>query len=197
MRPTIEPWGVPTSKRHYYNDFPSKSKWCPLLSSNDEKKNENLTGSCITHMFAKKTSILAPAKNLLNIKCCSSSSNRHIKNPSSISLITVERSAVDRQDLTSLGKSEKRPHLSRWLTSQSIYTRLQKILPVTERRLTGLYFITRDLFSTSGKQVSFKHLEKTWKYVGKSDTEFFRATSEIKSDPKYFRYDIQDYSRSI
>ena len=49
---------------------------------------------------------------------------------------TVQRSAVDQEDLKPYWKLEKKPHFSRWPTNK-LFTSFSKTLLITERRLTG------------------------------------------------------------
>ena len=103
---------------------------------------------------------------------------------------TVRRSAVDREDLKSYWKSEKRPHFSRRST---IFYKFFKDLLTTERILTGRQFLAVDLSSTflntgttdktfqqSGKQDSFRHLLKSSASMYESSgSQLFRTTTGI------------------
>ena len=90
-------------------------------------------------MFVKKINMPNPVKSLGYIKCYSSSSPRSLKRPRN-SDVTVRRSAVDREDLKPYGKSEKRPHYSRWSTIL-LFTSFSKTLITAGRRLTGQQFL--------------------------------------------------------
>ena len=67
-----------------------------------------------------------------------------LKALSILSDATIRRSAVDREDLKTYWKSEKRPHFSRWSTILLV-TSFSKTLLTTERRLKGWYFLAVDL----------------------------------------------------
>ena len=139
------------------------------------KKNENLTGSCITHMFAKKTSILAPAKNLLNIKCCSSSSNRHIKNPSSYIIhncrkICCWQTGPDitweiREKATSLKVIKKSVYI--YKTSKDFTSHRKKTYRTVFYNQRSLL----NIWKTSFLQTSWKDLEICWKGQTQSSSE--------------------------
>ena len=111
--PRMEPWGTPEVTGYSCEDFPSRTT--QLSITEKRNKTEYLTWNSIKLMFVKKINMPNPVKSLGYIKCYSSSSPRSLKRPRN-SDVTVRRSAVDREDLKPHGKSEKRPHYSRWST---------------------------------------------------------------------------------
>ena len=110
-----------------------------------------------------------------------------------LSYQTVRRSVVDRKDLKSYWKSEKRPHCIRWSTIL-LFASFSKTLLTTEKRLTGLLFLagdfpptflntgtTNETFQQSRKQNSFRHiLKNSASLYGSSGSQFFRTTTWFK-----------------
>ena len=105
----------------------------------------------------------------------------------------MKRSAVDLEDLKPYWKSEK-GHIS-LSDQQSYYLQVFQRLFLTERRLTGWYFLAVDLsptflntgstnetFQQSGKQDSFRHiLKSSASMYENSGSQFFATTTGIQS----------------
>ena len=125
--PRMDPWGTPTFTGYSYEDFPSRTTQSRLLLRKEEIRPNIWPQIPSDLSFVKKTSTSNSVKTLGYIKCYSSISPSLVKSPSnSIRYTTVRRSAVDREDLKSYWKSEKRPCFSRWSTIL-LFTRFSKL----------------------------------------------------------------------
>ena len=185
----MKPWGTPALTGYFYKTFHPELSSLQLLRKDEIKLNtwpQISWDLSLWRILACQTLTKA-----LDISGTTAQvAPDLIKVPAILSDAFFKWYAIEWEGLEPYWKSEKSPNFSSWSTRS-------KILPTTERKLTGLQFLAIDLFPTflkvgstdvtfqkSGKQNSFRHIMKNSASIYENwGSQFFRTTTGIQSRP--------------
>ena len=148
VRQRMEPQGTPTLTEGSCEDFPSRTTRICLFLRKEEIR-PNIRPEILSDLNLWRNPVCQTLSKPLDISSTTAQvvASDLLKTLAILSVTTVRRSAVDREDLKPYRKSEKGLiSLDDW---QSYYLQVfLRLLLTTERRLTGWWFLAVDLFPT-------------------------------------------------
>ena len=137
--PRIKSWGTTVLTGYSWEHLPLRTTWSHQLLRKEEI-TKYLTWNSIDLSLWSRAACLTLSKALDISSATAQVAPQLLKAQAILSDTTVQRSAVDQEDLKPYWESEKNPHFSRWSTIL-LFTSFSNTSLTTERRLTGQFLV--------------------------------------------------------